>query len=209
MNYPKIDFLERNERRFQGAVSRRFIVLASIGTPLLLLAVLIALQLMHARLVKSNLEVSRQILKELQPRLSTYNKEKAQLETVRKVVGLYDNWSASGASLDELMVDVQDAVPANIQLSRLDFELRNGGSRIYQSAEELVSTPSMILHGFAHGQRGESEVISLHKKMMESQLVETMFEEVRLAAMRKRKGRDEARIREFTLQCGKLKGGAK
>jgi hypothetical protein len=206
MTYPRVNLLYKNERRFQGAVSQKFILISAIATPLLLVGILAGIQFVHYTWVQSNLRTSREIWKNLQPRIALYQEERQGLGTTKQAFDLFQGWEDSKVSLDALLADIQDIVPEEIQFTRLSLRSANH-SAVYKTVADLKLDCSLTIQGLAHGERAEHEVIDFRKTLLESEQVESMFETVRLASMRKRLDKDGSSMREFTLQGESLEGG--
>ncbi len=206
MNYPRVNLLHKNEQRFQGAVSQKFILISAIATPLLVVFILGGIQFARYSWVQSNLRTSREIWNKLQPRISLYQEERRGLETTRQALDLFQGWDDSRAPFDALLSDIQNVVPPDIQFTRLS--LRSANERVvYKNVAELNLNYNLVIQGLAHGERAENEVIGFRKILLGSEQVESMFESVRLASMRKRLGEGGISMREFTLQGESPEGG--
>jgi len=59
----------------------------------------------------------------------------------------------------------------------------------------------------SQGDRAEDAVIELRRNLMATELMGSTFESVKLASMRKREGRGNQSMREFSLEGFALEGG--
>ena len=69
MSYPRVNLIKKTERRYQGAVSRRFTLVSIVVTPILLIALLSGVKLIQYGSIRADLSASREIWKGLEPRL--------------------------------------------------------------------------------------------------------------------------------------------
>ena len=119
MNYPRVNLLKKNEQRFQGAVSRKFIFISAVVAPILLISVLSGIKLIQYSGVQSQLLSSREIWEDLEPRLVLYKEERRGLNMNRTGLDLFNGWNETQASFVKLLTDIQANVPEQIQFTRL------------------------------------------------------------------------------------------
>jgi hypothetical protein len=206
MNYPRVNLLKKNEQRYQGMVSRRFILVSIVATPILLIAVLSGIKLIQFTTVQSDLKVSREIWQTLEPRLALFNEEKKGLTDHRQILSLFEGWRASQAPVIELLDGIQDSVPDNIQFTRLS--LRSDLSRaVYGTADDMTLNYKLIIEGLSLGDMAESDVIRLQRELLACEVVESTFDSIKLTAMRKRQSAKRLTMREFRLEGSTQQGG--
>lgn len=208
MDYPVVNLLHKNEQRYQGIVSRRFMLVSLVVTPVLIFSILGTIQFVQRSWLKSNLETSREIWASLQPRLAYVQEESRALQTNQQVLDLFDGWVESKLAPVELMDDIQDLVPENIQITQLYIRGQSARS-VYKTKEDLHPDYKLAVSGLADGVLAENAVIQLRKDFLTSQNVGTTFEEINLASMRKRNGINGTNVREFQLVGKSAAGGAK
>lgn len=208
MNYPRVNVLKKNEQRYQGAVSRRFIMVSIVATPILLIAVLSGIKLVQYTGVQSELKTNREIWKTLEPQLSLFNKEKKGLADNRKMLSLFEGWQNTQIPVIDLLDGIQDAVPANIQFTRLS--LRSDITRtIYGSAEDMTLAYKLIVEGLSQGDLAEADVIRFQRQLISRKVVASTFDSINLTAMRKRQDAKKLTMREFRLEGTTAKEDAK
>lgn len=206
MNYLRVNLLKKSEQRYQGVVSRRFVLISVVATPILLIAVLSAVKLVQYTGVQSELKASREIWKTLEPKLALFNEEKKGLADHRRILSLFDGWQASQAPVIELLEGIQDSVPDNIQFTRLS--LRSDLTRaVYETADDMVLNYKLVIEGLSQGDRAEADVIRLQRELLACEVVESSFESIKLTAMRKRQDANRITMREFRLEGSMQQGG--
>lgn len=206
MSYPRVNLIHKNEQRYQGAVSRSFILLTGIGTPVLLIVLILGFVLIQNMSVKSQLASSTAVWETYEPRLKQYRAEKSGLTTSGKIMGLFEGWEKSQASIVDLMEEVQDRVPQDVQFTRMSIRSNTKGA-VFKTAEELVLDYSLTIDGVAVGQQAEGLVLALQRDLQASQSVSSTFDSLKLASMRNRNSNDGSAMSEFRLVGEAGKGG--
>lgn len=206
MTYPRVNLLKKNEQRYQGAVSQKFILIGAVAAPILLIALISGVQMIQFRLVKSKLQSSHEIWKELEPRLTLYTGERRGLETSRKALGLFEGWNNSQTSFVKLLNDIQEVVPENIQFTRLSVRSQPSAS-LYTDAKEMKLDFSLVVEGNSQGARAENHVMGLRKDLLTCEQVGCIFDSLELASMRKRESATGKSICDFRFEGKATKGG--
>lgn len=207
MNYKRVNLLKKSEQRYQGMVSRRFVLVSMVATPILLIAALSGIKLVQYTGVQSELKASREIWKTLEPKLALFNEEKMGLADHRQILSLFEGWRASQAPVIELLEGIQDSVPDNIQFTRLS--LRSDFTRaLYETADDMALNYKLVIEGLSQGDMAESDVIHLQRELLACEVVESAFESIKLTAMRKRQDAKRITMREFRLEGSTQQGGA-
>lgn len=199
MSYPRVNMLRKSERRYQGAVGRRFMLVSIFVTPTLLIALLSGVKLIQYGSVRADLGARREIWTALEPRLAIANEQQRGLTVNRQALELINGWRDSQISMVELMKDIQQVVPANVQLMRISIRSDVMAS-LYREAEELNLDYRLALQGVSQGSEAEDAVIALRKSLLKGEYVSEIFDSVKLTSMRKRRGLDGENIREFSLE---------
>ena len=207
MSYPRVNLLRKNEQRYQGAVSRRFILVSAVVTPVLLIAVLSGIKLIQYNGVQADLKANREIWKTLEPKISLFNEERRGLETNQRILSLFDGWRDSQLPLVDVMTDIQIAVPPSIQFTRLSMR-GEITPMAYESAEQMKLDFKLQIEGNSQGDRAEDEVWRLHKELLGNKNIAGAFGSIDLADMRKKQSANEQMVREFKIM-GNSEGGAR
>jgi hypothetical protein len=206
MNYPRVNLLKKSEQRYQGAVSRRFMLISSVITPVLFIAILSGVKLIQFAGVQSDLESSREIWAELKPRLALHQEEQRCLNGNQKILELIGGWRSTQVSQYGLMSEIQSAVPANIQLNRLSIRSEPSTS-VYREVEEFKLEYKLSLQGVSQGNQAEDTVIGFRKALLDTELMRATFDSVKLTSMRKQAGVAGQNLREFMLEGSTKEGG--
>lgn len=198
MNYPRVNLLKKSEQRYQGVVSRRFILISAVVTPVLLIALLSGIKLIQYAGVQSELKASRDIWKDMEPRLALYKEESRILASNRKTLELFDGWQRSQLPLLSLLNEIQDVVPGNIQFSRLSLK-GDVAPGMYERAEDMQMMYRMQVDGSAEGDRAEEEVWKFHRDLLAGENIGAAFEYIDLTDMRKQQSQSGVNVREFKI----------
>ena len=206
MNYPRVNLLRKSEQRYQGAVSRRFLTISLVITPIIGIAMLSGVKLIQYTSVQSNLKSSREIWTDLEPRLALYKEEQHGLNTNRKVLDLVEGWRSEKIAPNAVLEEIQELVPENTQLTRLSIRSTEQVA-VVEKPEDVALTYGLILQGLSEGRYAEDSVISLSKDLLEAPTLSSTFESIKLVSMRKREGKNGENIREFNLEGRSVEGG--
>jgi hypothetical protein len=199
MSYPRVNLLKKSEQRYQGAVSRRFMLISIVVTPILFIAVLSGVKLIQYGSVKADLKASREIWTVLEPRLAVARDQQRGLKTNRQAITLINGWQDSQVSMKELLLDIQQAIPENVQLMRISIR-GDVTTSLYRNADELGLGYRLTLQGVSQGEQAEDAVINLRRDLLIREHLSAIFDSVKLTSMRKRKGLDGENMREFSLE---------
>ncbi len=206
MSYPRVNLLKKSERRYQGTVSRRFMLISIVVTPILFIAVLSGVKLIQYSGVQADLKASRGIWSALKPRLAVASDQQRGLKTNRQVIGLINGWQDSKVSLEGLLLDIQKAIPENIQLTRIAIRSEVKTS-VYHDVDELKLDCRLVLQGVSQGAQAEYAVINLRRNLLDREHLSATFDAVKLTSMRKRTGQSDENMREFSLEGLGTEGG--
>lgn len=198
---PRVNLIRKAERRYQGAVSRRFLLVSIVVFPILAIAILSGVKLIQYNTVRMDLKAKNDIWEDLEPRLKLFKQEAAGLKTNQQMLEMLARWETSKRSPVALLTDIQDRIPDNIQLTRLSFQ-RDSSVAVYRSIAALQQPFSLVLQGFSHGEQAENAVFELQKDLLAADSIRKTFNSVKLASMRKQMTKDGENIRTFSLEGG-------
>lgn len=199
MSYPRVNLLKKSERRYQGAVSRRFMWVSIVVTPILFIALLSGVKLIQYGGVQADLKASREIWNTLEPKLAVARDQQRGLKTNRQALSLINGWKDSQVSMEVLLLDIQEAIPENVQLTRVSIRGEVKAS-LYRNADELGLDYRLALQGISQGVQAEDAVINLRRDLLRKEHLSAIFESVKLTSMRKRRGAGGENMREFSLE---------
>lgn len=206
MSYPRVNLLKKSERRYQGTVSRRFMLVGIVVTPILFIAVLSGVKFIQYGGVQADLRASREIWSALEPRLAVARDQQRGLKTNRQAIGLINGWQDSQVSMEGLLLDIQKAIPENVQLTRISIRSEVKAS-VYHDVDELGLDYRLALQGISQGAQAEYAVINLRRDLLDREYLSATFDAVKLISMRKRAGQSGENMREFSLEGLGAEGG--
>jgi hypothetical protein len=187
-------------------VSRRFLLVSLVVTPIIGIAMLSGVKLVQYTSVQSDLKASRAIWADLEPRLALYQEEQRGLNINGKVLELLEGWTAAKVSPIVVLQEIQERIPENIQLTRVSIRSVEQVA-VVESVADGALTYRLTLQGLSHGQYAEDAVISLSKDLLSAPTLSGTFESIKLVSMRKRAERNGENIREFNLEGRSDEGG--
>lgn len=205
MNYPRVNLLKKSEQRYQGVVSRRFFLVSIVVTPILFITILSGVKLVQYTAVQSNLKSSREIWSNINPRLNLYTEERRSLSANQRALELITSWQGTQVDYSKLLGEIQVAVPAAIQLTRLAIRSEPKTS-VYENPEFFSMDHTLTIQGVAEGERAEDAVIGLRKGLLEPEYMGSTFESIKLSSMRKSVGKAGKSMREFRLEGASSRG---
>ncbi len=121
MNAPRVNLLDKSERRHQGPVSRRFAFVCAMVTPLLLIAVIAATKMVQLGISKQDLQTKRTELERLQPLLAEFDEKRKELDESRQLLELFEAWEKSRLPMEDLLEEIREIVPERVELKQLSL----------------------------------------------------------------------------------------
>ncbi len=117
----RIDLLRPRERRYQGPVSRRFLVHTGVATAVAVLLLAVGQRAFLAFTLSRSIRSARAAQETLQPFYTRLLKMQSISSGTQRYVNELAGWSRSRLEWNRLMTDLARHVPASIQLLRLDI----------------------------------------------------------------------------------------
>lgn len=191
-----VNLILESERRSSSRISRKFIVKASAITALLLFLSLIAIVLVGARSAKKAFLFAEQEQKQLDPVFRTVTDLKQELATIQDVTNAIAAWSRTRPDWPDLLLGIQSAVPANIQLTRFTV---NESVSIIDAAPTRVVT--LYLQGKAAGGHSETDVQELEKSLKEKAPFIGVMEMAQVKQFEAAKNVGQENMRIFDIDC--------
>lgn len=209
MTYPRVNLLKKSEQRYQGMVSRRFIVVSIVLAPILLISLIGGVTLVRYGRIKSELRTKQETWKVREPQLAKFNEEQGILKTNSRILSFFEQWQKSQLPLVVLMDEIQSTVPDNIQFMRMS--LRSEVSEaVYDQPENMAIEPKLFIDGISQGDHAEVDVIQFRKDLLDRKDVVSVFSLIDLAGpMRRRQNSSGLIIREFSLEGKNGPGGGR
>jgi hypothetical protein len=203
MIYPRVNLIKKSERRYQGAVSRKFLLVSLVLTPAFLVAILGGVKLIQYTSVRKELASSEELWATKKPRLDLFYQEQSRLQENEKMLAMVVAWEASQVELVELFGDLQRKVPVTVQLTRasLKGEVKRD---VFTEAGQLGIKYSLTVQGLSHGEEAEAVVFDFRQNLQGTATLGEVFPSLQLVTMRKRTSNVGENIREFIFE-GSLK----
>jgi len=175
----QINLLKKNERRYQGIVSMKVMVMGAIAVFGGILLLFFMLSGIAKVTVLANLDRTRKdwILQMPVSAIIRMQTEAAALN--RRTSASLDEWSErTGAPLHKIMRELQGSVPAQVQLSRVYAKIIEAGS---SGQPECV----LQLSGWAVGEGGDMLAVEFKRNLNNSKELRSFCDEVRLISSRR------------------------
>jgi len=174
-----LNLLKKNERRYQGIVSMKVMVMGAVavfGGILLLFFVLAGIAKVT---VMANLERTRRDWTRQEPLAAVIRMQTTAASENRRTRASLDEWSErTGAPIHKIMRELQGSVPTQVQLSRVYAEIIESGS---SGLPECV----LQLSGWAVGEGGEMLAVEFKRNLNNSKELRSFCDEVRLISSRR------------------------
>lgn len=206
MRYPRVNLLNKNELRYQGAVSGRFLIVSAISLPVLILLIVLGIVLLQNARVKSALGKSRDEWAALQPQYNAYKIESGDLTASRDMVKMFAGWNNVQLTFSELLADIQLAVPGDVQLHRLSVRSKPSAT-VYKKPEDMNLVYTLVLEGQSIGASAEQHVFGFQRSLLDSVQVASAFESLEPEYIRKRESEKGGAVRDFRLEGRAAEGG--
>lgn len=163
MIYPHVNLLKKNERRYQGVVSRRFIFVGIVVVPILLVSMLSAAILFKNEQVQGSLADANKKWSELKGPQDECIKLQKMGGQNKLAVDLLSGWGNSQPDLEQVLFEMQKVIPPRVQITRMSISV-GGDVAVFGKVEDFAMRPTLMIQGFAkenvEGEtRAEDEVL--------------------------------------------------
>lgn len=183
----RIDFLKKTERRYQGIVSTKVMVLSSVSVLLGTTFIVLSLAMISKASQASSFKRTQSEWNRLSPRAAAMRKNETAAQNNRKTLARIDAWTKGGsAPMYAILREVQREIPATIQLQNLKAGILEGGEK----------DPSYYLLRFTGRAYGELEAVKTKRKLTENETLRNFCGTIRLVSS----GRESGDIWTFALE---------
>lgn len=163
----RVDFLLDSEKRYQGRVGGRFIVVSASATILAIFVLFVFFQFVAYRQLKGDIQKSDATLAIMLPREEGIKKVRAETAIWTGMSAELDGWRNSRTPVSGVLLRVQQAVPENMQI--LQMILRDDLTAPARSGKETRLEPRRVfrvrIEGRAVGAGGEQDVARFIQKL--------------------------------------------
>jgi hypothetical protein len=200
MKYPRVNLLERDERRYQGVVSHRMILLSIAIIPTVVSLLFFMIGLVAYKEAHSNWGEVKKEWTTVKPQFDRFRQALKAQNEARRALALMKGWRDAGVDFSTLLLDIQKKVPPTIQLKSLEFAGKSGDEP-FSDPDACSVNYEMEIHGISVGDRAEASVIGFRRDLMaEDSAVASVFHSIKLSSMRKKPAGDGESIREFSIE---------
>lgn len=175
----QINLLEKNERRYQGVVSMKVMVLGSVLVFVGILLLFFVLTGIAKVTAMANLERTRREWTRQMPIAAVIRTQGEAVAANRKTAEALENWTArSGAPFHKIIRELQRSVPSQVQLSRVYAGVTDSGT-------PGKSGCVLQLSGWAVGEGGELLAVEFKRNLNASEQITGFCNEARLISSRR------------------------
>jgi hypothetical protein len=116
----QVNLLKKTERRYQGIVSMKIMVLASVSVLAGVTMLVLSLAGISKMTLRTNLDRARREWNRIEPLAAVVRADNAAASANRKMLEAVEEWSQSGnVPMNKLLRAVQRETPAKVELSEL------------------------------------------------------------------------------------------
>ncbi len=172
----QINLLKKSERRYQGIVSMKVMVLGSATVLIGILALFFVLAGIHKVTLMAHLERTRREWIRIEPISLTVRRQVDATRANRKSYEGVQEWAKrTGAPLYKILRELQRSVPVQVQVFRLE-------AGVFPGQKEGISECTLQLNGRAEGVGGELLAVEFKRNLNGSTEVQNFCNEVRLVS---------------------------
>ena len=214
-----VNLLHDDERRYQGLVSRKFILLVSSGLGLGLLVMVGGFAVSSFLGTRQEWNTLQTRWQETGPRYKKYLTKQQEQNRVKAVFGELNGWNHGRLPMAELMLEVQRTVaPYPIQFSRVTVA---GETTLVQppapkpppaDASATNAPPAkppppiparrwrITISGRVFGERGHTDVVALTEQLQANPRLAELWESVRLQSLTRATGTERRGEQMFSIE---------
>lgn len=163
----RVDFLMDSEKRYQGRVGGRFIVVSAAATAVAVFVLFVLFQILAYRQAKRDIQKADATLAIMLPREESVKKARAETALWKGMVAELGGWRNSRTPVSRVLRRVQQAVSENMQI--LQMTLRDDLTVPARSGKSAIPEPRRVfrirIEGRAVGDSGEQDVARFIQKL--------------------------------------------
>lgn len=191
----QVNLLKKTERRFQGIVSMKVMVLGSAGVLVGITVLVLSLAGISKITLSANLERTRREWERLEPQAAVVRKDQAATAANRKTLAELESWAQGDLSMFSVLRAVQSRIPAQMTLENLY-------SGLEQDSDTGPVYSTLRLSGRA---QGEMTAVDTKRQLNADAQVRGFCGEVKLGSSQ----RESGDIWIFALEGRRPAGGSK
>jgi hypothetical protein len=191
----QVNLLKKTERRFQGIVSMKVMVLGSAGVLVGITVLVLSLAGISKVTLNANLERARREWERLEPQAAVVRKDQTATAANRKTLAELESWAQGDLSMFSVLRAVQSRIPPQMTLENLYSGLEQASD-----TEPVYST--LRLSGRA---QGEMTAVDTKRQLNADAQVRGFCGEVKLGSSQ----RESGEVWIFSLEGRRPAGGSK
>lgn len=175
----QVDLLKKTERRYQGIVSTKVMVLGSAGVLIGTMVVVLSLATLSKATHNANFKRAQREWDRLNPLATVVRQNGAAAEENKKTLQKMDLWAKGGsASMYTILREVQREIPAMIQLNNLRAGILEGEEK----------EPSYYILRLSGRALGELVAVEAKRKLNSNNNIKAFCGNVRLVSSERESG---------------------
>jgi hypothetical protein len=192
----QVNLLKKTERRFQGIVSMKIIVLGSVGLLVSITILVLLLAGISKMTLNSDLERARGEWNMLAPQEAAVRQIQAAAEANRKTLAMLESWKGGDCPpMYSVLRAVQKNVSAGMALQHLSAGLAQGSDK---------EIPSIVFR-ISGTAKGELTAVETKRQLNSDKTLHRFCGEVRLVSSQ----RDSGEVWAFAIEGSRAAGGAR
>ena len=203
----RIDLLRDSDRRYQGPVSKLFIMITSAVTVVIALVAMDMYYMFDVSLLERNIQTAQGVADEIQPRYKELGELQASSVKQSKVIDELEGWKNNRIAWHPILVEIRTLTPDTIQLIRvenrdllLEEKIKKDGVNVKVPYQEF----KLHVSGKAYGDDGESTVVNFVQAFSDSDVLRTSIKAATLQSVR-RDQKDDTVSRLFDIDASGFK----
>jgi len=208
----RVDLLQESEKRYQGAVSYGFILVASVITIMLIVLGFDMYLLFQNGSLQNSVEWNSSAWDKMEPEYKDLSVLKGEMARIEKLLDEAIGWNRSRVDWSEFLVELAGIVPAEIQIQRFDMsdmltygELTDAKPNKNGSLKKGVMRAfRMSISGVSRGDGAEETAVAFVQNLREAPIAGSICANTTLQAMRKDRaatGSDVLQTRLFDVEA--------
>lgn len=187
----RVDLLKKTERRYQGIVSTKVMVLGSVGVLLGTTVLVLSLAMISNATHNANFRRAQREWDRLNPIETAVRQNGAAAEANRKTIAQLDVW-VNGGSVPIYMIlrEVQQEIPPLVQLNNLRAGVLEGGAE----------KPSYYILRLSGRALGELTAVETKRKLDNNEKLKSFCGDIRLVSSE----REQGEVWAFALEGRRL-----
>ncbi len=166
-----IDLLKEGERRYEGPVSTRFLLVTGAGFGLSVIALVVAYCIFQGMVIRAQLERYRASWDQMEPRYIELTALRNTVQKAERIREEIEGWGRSGESWHRILLHIQREIPPSIQITRLagrdpvEFPTRPQRG---EPIPDPVRRTQILLSGRVVGAGGEEQVTLFIRALLDT-----------------------------------------